>query len=66
MGAAPGHRRSLRLDAHYLSIGRRRLPTAMLGLVPEGPVVRTTRWPVPEAVEAITVEPGRLTITTRP
>jgi hypothetical protein len=65
-GTARGDRRNLRLDVDYLSLGRRRLPTAVLGLFPEGPVRRATRWPVPEAVEAVTVESGRVTITTRP
>jgi hypothetical protein len=66
LGADRGQRRTLRLDVAYLSIGRRRLPTALLGLFPEGPILRTTRWPVPDAVEAVTVEPGRVTIATRP
>ncbi len=66
VGTGRGERRRLRLDVGYLSLGRRRLPTAVLGLLPEGPVLRATRWPVPETVESVTVEPGRLTITTRP
>jgi len=65
LGTARGQRRMLRLDVSYLSLGRRRFPTALLGLLPEGPVLRTTRWPVPDTVEAVTVEPGRLTVTTR-
>ncbi len=66
MGTGRGERRRLRLDVAYLSLGRRRLPTAVLGLLPEGPVLRATRWSVPETVEAVTVEPGRVTIMTRP
>jgi hypothetical protein len=66
VGTARGERRRLRLDVSYLSLGRRRLPTVFLGLLPEGPVLRATRWPVPETIESVTVEPGRLTITTRP
>jgi hypothetical protein len=66
VGTGRGERRRLRLDVGYLSLGRRRLPTALLGLLPEGPVLRATRWPVPDTVESVTVEPGRLTITTRP
>ena len=65
-GTGRTDRRRLRLDVGYLSLGRRRLPTTVLGLLPEGPVLRATRWPLPETVEAVTVEPGRLTITTRP
>src|SRR5262249_13203915 len=66
LGAGRGHRRLLRLDVTYMSLGRRRLPTALLAFLPEGAVLRTTRWPVPDAVETVTVEPDRLTITTRP
>jgi len=66
VGTGRGERRRLRLDVGYLSLGRRRLPTAVLGLLPEGPILRATRWPVPETVESVTVEPGRLTITIRP
>lgn len=65
MGSGRSDRRRLRLDVGYLSLGRRRLPTAVLGLLPEGPIARATRWAVPETVESVTVEPGRLTVTTR-
>jgi hypothetical protein len=66
LGTGRSDQRKLRLDVDYLALGRRRLPTAVLSLLPEGPVLRATRWPVPETVESVTVEPGRLTITTRP
>jgi hypothetical protein len=65
-GAARGDHRRLRLDVESLWIGSRRLPAAALGVLPEGPALRATRWPVPDAVDAVVVEPGRLTITRRP
>jgi hypothetical protein len=64
-GAARGDRRRLRLDVESLWVGRRRLPAAVLSVLPDGPLVRATRWPVPETVDAVVVEPGRLTVTIR-
>jgi hypothetical protein len=64
-GAARGDRRRLRLDVESLWVGRRRLPGAVLSALPDGPVVRATQWPVPETVDAVVVEPGRLTLTIR-
>jgi hypothetical protein len=65
MGAARGDRRTLRLDPESLWIGRRWLPTVVLMLLPEGPAARATRWPLPDAVDSVVVEPGRVTITLR-
>jgi hypothetical protein len=65
-GSARGSRRRLRLDVESLWMGSRRLPAAVLSVLPEGPVLRATRWPVPDSVDSVTVEPGRLTITIRP
>ena len=64
-GAARGDRRRLRLDVGSLALGRRRLPASVLSVLPEGPVLRTTRWPVPDTVDSVTVESGRFTITIR-
>ena len=64
-GAARGDRRRLRLDVESLWMGSRRLPAAVLSVLPEGPVLRATRWPVGDSVDSVTVEPGRLTITIR-
>jgi len=64
-GAARGDRRRLRLDVGYFALGRRRLPTSVLSVLPEGPASRATRWPVPDTVDAVTVEPGRVTIAVR-
>jgi hypothetical protein len=65
VSGAPGDRRRLRLDVAALWIGRRRVPAVVLGLVPESVVLRLTRWPVPDTVDAVTVDPGRVTIATR-
>lgn len=65
-GAVRGDRRRLRLDVESLWVGSRRLPAAVLSVLPEGPVLRATRWPVPDSVDSVRVEPGRLTITIRP
>lgn len=65
-GAARDDRRRLRLDPESLRVGRRRLPAMMLPLFPEGPVHRATRWQVPAGVDTVVVEPGRVTITTKP
>lgn len=64
-GAARADRRRLRLDVECLWVGSRRLPAAVLSLLPEGPALRATRWPVPDTVDSVVVEPGRLTITIR-
>lgn len=65
-GASRGDRRRLRLDVESLRVGSRRLPAAVLSVLPDGPMRRATRWPVPDSVDSVTVEPGRLTITVRP
>jgi hypothetical protein len=58
--------RRLRLEVESLWVGSRRLPAAVLTMLPEGPAPRATRWPVPEMVDSVLVEPGRLTVTSRP
>ena len=65
-GTARGDTRRLRLEPDLVWVGRRRVPAVVLTMVPDGPAVRATRWPVPEAVETVVVEPGRLTIVRRP
>lgn len=65
-GGARGDRRTVRLDVESLWVGSQRLPAAVLGVLPEGPARRATRWPVPDSVDSITVEPSRLTIRIRP
>ena len=65
-GTARGNRRNLRLDIEQFSIGRRRLPAVILGWLPGGRTLQAIRWPVPATVESLTVEPGQLTVATRP
>jgi len=65
-GTARGDVRRLRLDPDAVWIGRRRVPAAALTVIPSGPVARATRWPLPETVESVIVEPGRVTIVRRP
>jgi hypothetical protein len=65
-GAARGDRRELRLDVERLWLGRRRLPTVVLSAMPGGTALQTARWPMLDAVESLTVDPGRVTIATRP
>jgi hypothetical protein len=64
-GAARRDRRTLRLDVGSFSLGRRRRPTFVLSLLPEGPTLRATRWSVPDMVDSVTVDPGHLTIAVR-
>ena len=65
-GAARGDVRRLRLDPEAVWLGSRRAPTIVLALLPAGPVARATRWPAPAWIEAVVIEPGRLTIVRRP
>ena len=65
-GAARGDVRRLRLEPDAVWIGRRRVPAGVLTVLPDGPALRATRWPVPASVEAVVVEPGRVTIVRRP
>ena len=58
--------RRLRLDVESLWVGTRRVPVAALTALPEGPIRRATRWGVSGAVDSVLVEPGRLTVTSRP
>jgi hypothetical protein len=62
--ARPGPRR-LRIEVESLWIGRRRVPAALLTVLPDGPMVRATRWPVSPSIESVVVEPGRLSVTSR-
>jgi hypothetical protein len=65
-GAARGDVRRLRIDPDAVWFGTRRVPAAALTVLPDGRALRATRWPVPEAVDTVVVEPGRLTIVRRP
>jgi hypothetical protein len=64
-GTARAGPRRLRIEVESLWIGRRRVPAALLTVLPDGPVLRATRWPVSPSIESVVVEPGRLTVTSR-
>lgn len=65
-GASRADVRRLRLEPESFRVGSRRIPVAVLAMLPDGPVPRATRRSVPETIEAVVIEPGRLTIVTRP
>lgn len=57
-----GQRRYLRLEVERLYVGRQRLPAVLLRLLLEPPALNVLRWPVPPAIEALSVEPGRVVL----
>jgi len=64
VGAARGQRRYLRLDVERFALGRQPLPQALLRLLLGPATSSLLRWRMPEAVEAITIEPGIVVIKT--
>jgi hypothetical protein len=58
--------RRLRVEVETLWVGSRRVPAALLTILPEGPALRATRWTVSGTIDTVVVEPGRLTVTSRP
>ena len=64
VGAARGQRRFLRLDVERFALGRQPLPEMLLRLLLGPETMRLFRWHMPEAVEAITIEPGMVVIRT--
>ena len=60
----PATRRALRFDVERFWIGRQRVPALLLRLLLHPSALRVLRWPLPEGVEAVVVEPGRLVIRT--
>jgi hypothetical protein len=58
--------RRLRVEVESLWVGSRRVPAVLLTILPEGPVLRATRWTVSGTIDTVVVEPGRLTVTSRP
>jgi hypothetical protein len=55
-------RRYLRLDVERFWLGRQRLPELMMRVLLDPAALRILRWPVPDAIEGIRIEPGRLVI----
>ena len=56
--ATRGRPRSLRLDVERLYLGRQRVPASLARLVLPGEAGGLLRWSLPEAVVAVTVDPG--------
>jgi hypothetical protein len=59
-----GRRRYLRLDVRELRVGRQRLPAVLAKMLLPPGSVRLLRWPLPQSVEEVTIEPGRVVIRT--
>lgn len=62
---APSGRRYLRFDVSRLYVGRQRVPAFVLRLLLSPTALRLLRWPLPDRVDQVTVEPGRVVIRTR-
>ena len=57
-----GRRRYLRFTVREFAIGRQRLPAVLARLLLEPGATRLLRWPVPERIEEIRIEPGRAVV----
>ena len=57
-----GTRRQLGLDVEHFAVGRQRLPAGTLRLLLDPAAVGLLRWPLPEHVHSVTIEPGRVVI----
>jgi hypothetical protein len=59
-----GPRRQLRMDVDEFAVGRQRLPTPMLRLLLDPASVGLLQWTLPDHVERVGIEPGRVVIQT--
>jgi hypothetical protein len=57
-----GPRRQLGLDVEDFAVGRQRLPASTLRLLLDPAAVGLLRWPLPEHVGGVSIEPGRVVI----
>jgi hypothetical protein len=57
-----GPRRQLRLDVESFAVGRQRLPARALRLLLDPAALGLLQWPLPEHVERVDIEPGRVVI----
>jgi hypothetical protein len=55
-------RRQLSLDVEHFAVGRQSLPAGALRLLLDPAAVGLLRWPLPEHVHGVTIEPGRVLI----
>jgi hypothetical protein len=66
VGTEPGvsreQRRYLRLDVERFALGRQRLPAILVRLMFSPATLRVLRWQLPETVESVAAEPGRVVI----
>lgn len=60
----PGRPRQARIEVDAFWVGRQRLPTPILRLLVEPATVGLLRWRLPEHVEGVGIEPGRVVIRT--
>lgn len=65
-GSGARDRRHVRLDVERFWLGRQRLPEVMLRILLDPAVLRLLRWPMPEAIDGLRIEPGRLVIQSAP
>jgi len=63
-GEARRERRHLRLDVERFWLGRLPLPSFMLRVLLDPSALRLLRWPMPDAIDGLRIEPGRLIIQT--
>ena len=61
-GSGPRARRHLRLDVERFWLGRQRVPELMLRILLDPGALRWLRSPMPDAIEGLRIEPGRLVI----
>ncbi len=64
VGASRREHRYLRLDVTELAVGRQRLPALLLRVLLDPATLRVLRLPVPDGIDAITVEEGRVVVRT--
>jgi len=62
----PRDRKQLRLDVQRFAIGRLGLPELLMRVLLDPSALRLLRWPMPEAIEGLRVEPGQLVIQSAP
>jgi hypothetical protein len=60
--AIDGKRRYVRLNVEAFAIGRQHLPGVLVRLMLDPGTLRLLRWSVPETVEDVRVEPGRVLV----
>jgi hypothetical protein len=65
-GSGARDRRHVRLDVERFWLGRQRLPEVMLRVLLDPAALRLLRWPMPEAIDGLRIEPGRLVIQSAP